>query len=62
MVSLESDGLGAGEIKRRPEVEVLLMTRNDRTEVMKGVPAGGREGGTEAPAQKAAATLHIIGE
>ena len=35
MVSLEFNGLGAGEIKRDPEVETLLVTRDNRTEVMK---------------------------
>jgi len=30
MVSLEFGGLGAGEIKRRPEVEMLLLTRDIR--------------------------------
>jgi nucleoside-triphosphatase THEP1 len=37
MVSLEFNGLGADEIKRRPEVEVLLVTRDNRTEVMRKV-------------------------
>ena len=37
MVSLEFDGLVAGEIKRRPEVETLLVPRDNRTEVMKKV-------------------------
>jgi hypothetical protein len=35
MVSLEFNGPGAGEIKRHPEVETLLVTRDNRTEVMK---------------------------
>ena len=37
MVSLEFNGLGADEIKRHPEVETLLVTRDNRTEVMKKV-------------------------
>jgi nucleoside-triphosphatase THEP1 len=37
MVSLEFNGLGADEIKRRPEVETLPVTRDNRTEVMKKV-------------------------
>ena len=37
MVSLEFNGPGAGEIKRRPEVEVLSGTRDNRPEVMKKV-------------------------
>jgi hypothetical protein len=37
MVSLEFNGLGAGEIKRRPEVEVLPATKDNRTEVTKKV-------------------------
>ena len=34
MVCLELNGLGADEIKRHPEVEVLLVTRDNRTEAM----------------------------
>jgi hypothetical protein len=34
MASLESDGLGAGEIKSHPEVEALLATGDNRTEVL----------------------------
>jgi hypothetical protein len=37
MVSMEFNGLDAGEIKRRPEVETLLVTRDNRTEVMRKV-------------------------
>lgn len=37
MAPLEFDGLGAGEIKRRPQVETLLVTRDNRTEVMRKV-------------------------
>jgi hypothetical protein len=37
MVSLEFDGLGAGEIKRHPEVETLPVTRANRTEAMRKV-------------------------
>ena len=37
MVSLEFNGLGADEIKRHPEVEVLWVTRDSHTEVMKKV-------------------------
>ena len=37
MVCLELNGLGADEIKRHPEVEVLLVTRDNRTEVMKKI-------------------------
>jgi len=37
MVSLELNGLGADEIKRHPEVEVFLVTRDNRTEIMKKV-------------------------
>jgi nucleoside-triphosphatase THEP1 len=37
MVSPEFNGLGADEIKRHPEVEVLLVTRDNRTEVMRKV-------------------------
>ena len=37
MVSLEFNGLGAGEVKRHPEAETLLVTRGNRTEVMKKV-------------------------
>jgi hypothetical protein len=37
MVSLEFNGLGADEIKRHPEVKVLLVTRDNRTEVMNKV-------------------------
>ena len=37
MVPLEFNGLGADEIKRRPEVETLLVTRDNRTEVMRKV-------------------------
>jgi hypothetical protein len=32
--SLEFNGLGADEIKRRPEVETLLVMRDTHTEVM----------------------------
>jgi hypothetical protein len=35
MVSLEFKGLGAGEIKRDPEVETLLVTKDKPTEIMK---------------------------
>jgi len=35
--SLEFSGLGAGEIERHPEVEVLLATGDNRAEVMKKV-------------------------
>jgi len=41
MVSLEFNGPGAGEIKRHPEVEVLLVARDDRTDVMKKAAAEG---------------------
>ena len=34
MVSLEFNGPGAGEIKRHPEVETLLITTDNRTEAM----------------------------
>jgi hypothetical protein len=37
MVSLEFNRLDAGEIRRRPEVETLLVTRDSRTEVMNKV-------------------------
>ena len=37
MVSLEFNGLDADEIKRQPEIETLLVTRDNRTEVMKKV-------------------------
>ena len=37
MVPLEFNRLGASEIKRRPEVETLLVTRDNRTEVLKKV-------------------------
>jgi hypothetical protein len=37
MVSLEFNGLGADEIKRHPEVETLLVTRDNRTEVMRKI-------------------------
>ena len=37
MVSLEFNGPGAGKIKRHPEVETLLATRDNRTEVMRKV-------------------------
>jgi hypothetical protein len=37
MVPLEFNGLGADEIKRHPEVETLLVTRDNRTEVMRKV-------------------------
>jgi hypothetical protein len=37
MVSLESDGLGAGEIKRRPGIEILLVTRDKPTKMTKKV-------------------------
>ena len=37
MLFLEFSRLVADEIKRRPEVETLLVTRDNRTEVMKGV-------------------------
>ena len=33
MVPVEFDGLGAAEIKRHPEVEVLLVTKDNRAEV-----------------------------
>jgi hypothetical protein len=33
----EFNGLAAGQIKRRPEVEVLLVTGDSRTEVVKKV-------------------------
>jgi len=36
-VPLEFSGLSAGEVKRRPEVETLLVTRDNRTEVMRKV-------------------------
>jgi hypothetical protein len=35
MVSPEFKVLGADEIKRHPEVETLLVTRDNRTEVMR---------------------------
>jgi hypothetical protein len=35
MASLEFNGLGAGEIKRRPEVKAVLMARDNRAGVMK---------------------------
>jgi hypothetical protein len=35
MVSLKFNELGAGEIKRRPEVEMLMVTGDSRTEAMK---------------------------
>jgi hypothetical protein len=34
MVALEFDGLGAGEIKRHPEADVLLVTRDNRAKAM----------------------------
>jgi hypothetical protein len=37
MVSLEFSGLGAGEIKRHPEVKTLLATGDNRTDVIRGV-------------------------
>ena len=37
MMSLEFNGLGADEIKRHPEFETLLVTRDNRTEIMKKV-------------------------
>jgi hypothetical protein len=37
MVSLEFNGLSADEIKRHPEIEVLLVIRDNRTEVMRRV-------------------------
>jgi hypothetical protein len=37
MVSMEFNGLDADEIKHHPEVETLLITRDNRTEVMKKV-------------------------
>jgi len=36
-VSLEFNGSGGDEIKRHPEVEVLLVTRDKRTELMNKV-------------------------
>jgi hypothetical protein len=36
-VPLESSGLGAGEIEGRPEVETLLVTRDNCPEAMKEV-------------------------
>jgi hypothetical protein len=35
--SLEFSGLGAGEIKRHPHVETVLVTGDKRTEVMRKV-------------------------
>jgi hypothetical protein len=40
----------AGEIKRHPEAEVLLATRDNRAEVMKKVLTWLMAGGTEKPA------------
>ena len=37
MVSLEFDGLGADEIKGHLEVEMLLVTGDNRTEVMRKI-------------------------
>ena len=37
MVSLEFNGLGAGEIKRHPGIEILLVTRDKPTSVTKKV-------------------------
>ena len=37
IVSLEFNGLGADEIKSHPEVETLMVTRDNRTEVMNKV-------------------------
>ena len=37
MVSLEFNGPGAGEIKRHPEIGTLLVTRDNRSNVMKKV-------------------------
>ena len=36
-MSLEFNGSGADEIKRHPEVETLLVTRDKRTEIMNKV-------------------------
>ena len=36
-MSFEFDGLDAGEIKRHPEVETLLVAGGNRTEGMKNV-------------------------
>ena len=36
-MSLEFNGSGGDEIKRHPEVETLLVTRDNRTEVMNKV-------------------------
>jgi hypothetical protein len=38
VVPVEFDGLGAAEIKRHPEIEVLLVTKDNRAEVAKKVP------------------------
>ena len=39
MVLLKFNGVRAGEIKRHPEGETLLVTRGNRTEAMKKVLA-----------------------
>jgi hypothetical protein len=50
VVSLEFNGLGAGEIKRRPEVEPLLITRDNRAGVMRRVLNRLTEGVNRGPA------------
>jgi hypothetical protein len=50
VASLESDGLGAGEIKRHPEVETLPATGDNRAGVMRRVLNWLTEGVSRGPA------------
>jgi hypothetical protein len=57
MVSLEFDGLGAGGIKRHPEIEALLLTGDNRAEVIQKVLAPSSLRG--APATKQSLLSHL---
>ena len=57
---LEFNGLDAGDIKHDPEVETLLVTGDNRTEVRDRLLNWLTETSPEAPPQKAGVILHPV--